>query len=198
MMDSTHFRSEFVPTDDDQVLISGGWERVGSRMVADHALQRIHEMIATKLEKIADAGGGWETLFRDRTDGRLWERFYPQSEMQGGGPESLRSIDSTEAAQKYGIAICAATTKRDIDLIVEQLTATVPGIRIEQLQVAHPGTDDNGLWFINIPSEEKQVQIESSTARCPFLIESDFNDERFHGHTVQEVVATVKRLFSLA
>lgn len=88
--------------------------------------------------------------------------------------------------------------KRDIDFIIEQLTASIPGIQIEQLKVAHPGTDDSGLWFINIPDEEKQVQIESSKGRCPFLIESDFDNERFHGHTVQEVIATVKHLFSIA
>jgi hypothetical protein len=88
--------------------------------------------------------------------------------------------------------------KRDIDLIIEQLAASVPGARIEQLKVSHPGADDDGLWFINIPDEEKQVQIESSEGSCPFLIESNFNDERFEGHTVQEVVATVNCLFSLA
>jgi hypothetical protein len=65
------------------------------------------------------------------------------------------------------------------------------------LNVKHPGADDDGLWFINIADRENQVQIESSQARCPFLIESDFNNERFYGHTVQEVVATVRRLFSL-
>lgn len=32
MMDSTHFGSEFVQEDDDPVLISGGWKRVGDRM----------------------------------------------------------------------------------------------------------------------------------------------------------------------
>lgn len=87
--------------------------------------------------------------------------------------------------------------KRDIEFIIDELTARVPGVHIERLKVAHPGADDDGLWFINIPDQEKQVQIESSEGSCPFLIESDFNDDRFYGHTVQEVVATVKRLFSL-
>jgi hypothetical protein len=119
-MNSTCPRGNFVAANDDEVLISGGWKRVGSRMVADPKLQRIHEMIATKLEKIADAGGGWETLFKDRSNGRLWERFYPHGEMHGGGPESLRSIDSAEAEHKYGV-ILSAPIKRDIDVIIEQL-----------------------------------------------------------------------------
>jgi hypothetical protein len=86
---------------------------------------------------------------------------------------------------------------RDIDLMIEMLTANVPGIHIEQLKVIHPGADDDGLWFINIHDHKEQVQIESSDGMCPFLIESDFNNERLYGHTIEEVVATVKRLYSL-
>lgn len=87
---------------------------------------------------------------------------------------------------------------RDIDLIIDRLTAEVPGIEIEQLKVTHPGADDDGLWFINIPNQRGKVQIESSEGMCPFVIESDFNDVRHDGHTVEEVVATVKRLHSIA
>jgi hypothetical protein len=105
-------------------------------------------------------------------DGRFWERFYPDSEMQGGGPEPLRSIDSAEAAHKYGVTL-GASMNRDIDFIIEQVIASIPGILIKQLKVAHPGADDDGLWFINIPDRENQVQIESSEGSCPFLIESD-------------------------
>jgi hypothetical protein len=88
--------------------------------------------------------------------------------------------------------------QRDIDLIVEQLTTNIPGIHIEQLKVTHPGADDDGLWFINIHGQEGEVQIESSEGTCPFLIESDFNNERFYGHTVEEVITTIKRLYALA
>ncbi len=87
--------------------------------------------------------------------------------------------------------------KRDIDLIMERLTATIPCVRIEQLKVKHPGADDDGLWFINIPDRGGQVQIESSDGICPFLIESNFNNERFDAHAVEEVVAMVKLLLSL-
>ena len=87
--------------------------------------------------------------------------------------------------------------QRDIDLIIEQLTGNVPGIHIDQLKPAHP-SDDDGLWFINIQNQSEQVQIESSEGMCPFLIESDFNSERLYGNTVEEVVATIKRLYDLA
>jgi hypothetical protein len=87
---------------------------------------------------------------------------------------------------------------RDIDLIIERLTASIPGIHIEQLRVRHPGVDDNGLWFINIPDQKGEVQIESSIGMCPFLVESDLSNERSYGNTVEDVVATIKRLYSSA
>jgi hypothetical protein len=94
-----------VPVEDDEILICGGWERIGNRMVPDASLIRIQSMVAIKLERIADCAGGWETLFRDRSDGRLWERFYPSGEMHGGGPESLRRIDMASAEKKYAITL---------------------------------------------------------------------------------------------
>lgn len=88
--------------------------------------------------------------------------------------------------------------QRDIDLIIEQLTENISGIYIAQLNVKHPGADDDGLWFVNIQDRNEQVQIESAEGMCPFLVESDFSNERFYGHTVEEVVATIKRLYTLA
>jgi len=85
---------------------------------------------------------------------------------------------------------------RDIDQIIEMLKVAIPGIHIKQLHVKHPGVDDDGLWFIHIPGREEKVQIESSTGVCPFLIESDFNSERLHGNSVEEVVSTIKQLYN--
>jgi hypothetical protein len=84
---------------------------------------------------------------------------------------------------------------RDIDRIIERLKTEIPGAHVVQLQVAHPGTDDDGLWFIDIPGRCERTQIESPDGACPFLIESDFSAERQQGHTVEEVVSKVKRLY---
>jgi hypothetical protein len=86
--------------------------------------------------------------------------------------------------------------RRDIDHIIERLKAEIPGVQVTQLQVAHPGADDDGLWFIKIPGRTEEVQIESSYGSCPFIIESDFGSDVFHGHTVDEVVSTVRRLYA--
>ena len=83
---------------------------------------------------------------------------------------------------------------RDIDQILELLRSEVPGIRIAQLQVTHPGADDDGLWFIKVPGRTGEVQIESSSGTCPFVIESKFSSEKHHGRSVHEVVGTVMRL----
>jgi hypothetical protein len=87
--------------------------------------------------------------------------------------------------------------QRDIDLILEQLAATIPGLHTQQLKVAHTGADDDGLWFINLQDRAEGVQIESPDGMCPFLIESDFNNERFQGGSVEEVIVIVRRLYTL-
>jgi hypothetical protein len=57
--------------------------------------------------KVADCEetGGWETLFLDPTDGRYWERTYPQGEQHGGGPAALLLIRVADARKKYTSAL---------------------------------------------------------------------------------------------
>lgn len=90
-----------VAIEPDETLICGGWKLVEGRMVPDDSLIRIRTLVETELDKIGSASDGWSTLFKDRSDGRLWELFYPHSEMQSGGPESLRCVDTVQAAHKY-------------------------------------------------------------------------------------------------
>lgn len=85
---------------------------------------------------------------------------------------------------------------RDIDHIIERLKAEMPGVQIRQLQVSHPGADDDGLWFVTMPGRSPEVQLESPRGSCPFLIESGFGPERFHGHSIDEVVQIVRRLYA--
>jgi hypothetical protein len=82
-----------------------------------------------------------------------------------------------------------------IERISARRNAEIPGVQITQLQVSHPGADDDGLWFIDIPGGAGGVQVGSSTGNCPFVIESDFSDEKYYGSSVDDVVAAVKRLF---
>jgi hypothetical protein len=90
--------------EENEVEIVGSWEMKDGRMVEDAACQRIRELVATELQQVAVSEDGWEKLYRDQRDGRLWEWFYPQSELHGGGPPALRVVSPETAEQKYHFA----------------------------------------------------------------------------------------------
>jgi len=79
---------------------------------------------------------------------------------------------------------------RDIESIIEKVKERFPKVSIAQLKVMHPA-DDDGLWFFSFENPKDEIQIESSFGKCPFLIESNRNDERRYGHSVDEVVDIV-------
>jgi hypothetical protein len=81
--------------------IAGEWIVVGGRIAADETTKRIEALVREHLEPVAVAGGGWEKLFRDPTDGRYWEQTFPRSEMHGGGPPKLAALSEQEARAKY-------------------------------------------------------------------------------------------------
>jgi len=83
--------------------IVGRWEFDGTTNRADDACKRIDLLVTKRLRKLADSkiSGAWETLFVDPVEGRLWERTYPQGELQGGGPPRLAVIGEPVARAKY-------------------------------------------------------------------------------------------------
>jgi hypothetical protein len=85
---------------------------------------------------------------------------------------------------------------RDIERIVDLLHIRLPGVSASQLQVKHPGADDDGLWSIRLSHAPGEVQIDSSSGNCPFIVESDLNNDRNSAYTVECVVELVAALFS--
>ena len=85
--------------------------------------------------------------------------------------------------------------KKDIEKISQILRQEFPLIQIEQLKTVHPA-DDDGLWFIKWPNKQGEVQIESSTGNCPFLIESTKFNKPLHGKTVEDVVTKIRSIHS--
>ena len=75
---------------------------MGGNVVADDTAERIEWLATHVLEKIAIDASGWDTLFRDPSDDRLWELTYPESWQHGGGPPRLAVLSKGEAAEKYG------------------------------------------------------------------------------------------------
>ena len=80
---------------------------------------------------------------------------------------------------------------RDIDTIIECLSRAHPAITYEQLKVAHPGADDDGLWFFRHPDCPYEVQLESWSGQCPFAFETAEHDGRATAATVASAVSLV-------
>ena len=87
-----------------ETMLTGGWLAEGGRVVADDICRRIEWLIESRLERLAADASGWDTLYRDPRDGRLWERTYPQGEMHGGGPPQLSVVSPEDAATKYRVS----------------------------------------------------------------------------------------------
>jgi Immunity protein 27 len=89
----------------EEVDLRGDWLVKKDRsVVGDATEQRIEWLTVQKLERIANDLSGWDTLYRDPRDGRMWELTYPRSEMHGGGPRRLHVLSRDEAAAKYSHA----------------------------------------------------------------------------------------------
>ncbi len=81
----------------------GQWIISNGKIKKDSICERIDWLIENQLIKVAVSKefGDWEILFQDPNDNRYWERTYPQSEMHGGGPPTLKCLDENEAKEKY-------------------------------------------------------------------------------------------------
>jgi hypothetical protein len=86
---------------------------------------------------------------------------------------------------------------RDIDILIQSMNAIYPTVRVRQLEVSHPGADDDGLWFFQEPESKLEVQIESSTGMCPFLVETNESQTRVTATTMDQAIAAVARLLHL-
>jgi hypothetical protein len=77
---------------------------IGTGIAPDEVDARIQRLVNNYLQRLGSANEGWDVLFRDFQDGRLWEMTFPHGEMHGGGPRSLREIAESIARQKYHIS----------------------------------------------------------------------------------------------
>jgi len=82
---------------------------------------------------------------------------------------------------------------RDIEKISNVLRTTYPDIVIEQLTVLHPGADDDGIWYFRRSGGSTEIQLESSSGNCPFLVESSGAAVRLTAATPQEAVNILVR-----
>jgi len=86
-----------------EVRLEGQWLKVGGKVIADDTALRIDELIRGALTKLAESKDGWDVLYLDRRDGRMWELTYPHKDWHGGGPPSLDHVIKDRVKAKYGI-----------------------------------------------------------------------------------------------
>ena len=82
--------------------ITGKWIMSQGHIEEDDTCKRITELVQGCLAELGHDESGWDTLYRDTNDGRFWEKIFPKSEVQGGGPPQLRCLSADEARRKYG------------------------------------------------------------------------------------------------
>ena len=79
----------------------GHWVYKNNSVSKDEVSERIEWLINNQLIKITTSAGGWDILYKDPEDNRLWELVYLNSEMSGGGPPTLINLTEAEAKKKY-------------------------------------------------------------------------------------------------
>jgi len=60
----------------------------------------------------------------------------------------------------------------DIEAIISGVRSALPNVEVVQLNQTHPA-DDDGLWWFRLSGVERDIQLESSSYDCPFLVEHD-------------------------
>ena len=86
---------------------------------------------------------------------------------------------------------------RDVDQIIERIKSSHSTVSVWQLQVTHLGMGDDGIWFFHQPDSEFEVQIESSSGMCPFLVETDESSTQFTANSIDEAVEILTKLLHL-
>jgi hypothetical protein len=86
----------------EETELVGNWRLVGNAVEADSTARRIDRLVKDQLRQLGTDTSGWDVLYRDPEDGRLWELTYPSSSSEGGGPPRLICISLKAAREKYG------------------------------------------------------------------------------------------------
>jgi len=79
----------------------GKWRVSGSVVEKDQTSRRIETLVRDHLRLLGSDSSGWDTLYVDTADGRLWELTYPQSDVEGGGPPRLTCVERNQVVTKY-------------------------------------------------------------------------------------------------
>lgn len=84
----------------DEIILKGSSTFKDGKFVSNDIVKRIEYLVSNVLKKIATSPD-WTTLYYDESDGRYWEKFYPEYNWRNVGPPSLRNISEDEAINRY-------------------------------------------------------------------------------------------------
>ncbi len=87
----------------DESELVGSWTEHRGATSHDSVDERIFWLVSRRLIARGSANGGWDQLYLDPRDGRLWELTFPHGSLHGGGPRRLAVIGEAEARAKYGL-----------------------------------------------------------------------------------------------
>jgi hypothetical protein len=113
--------------------------------------------------------------------------------LRGGGMVRMPGKPGRRVTQVKGTA---PSSTPDLEEVVRLIQEGLPEARWVQAPVTHP-TDDDGVWFFWIPGLPGEVQIESSYAVVPFIVETDKHDECITASSPRETADTVIRWLKL-
>ncbi|MEO8563104.1 MAG: Imm27 family immunity protein [bacterium] len=82
--------------------LDGAWVVTPEGTIGDEVDRRIFWLVRYRLWPRGAAHGGWDQLYLDPRDGRLWELTFPHGSLHGGGPRRLTHMPREVAAAKYG------------------------------------------------------------------------------------------------
>ena len=95
----------FPPLGPEEHELHGAWiTQPDGRVAGDPVEERIRWLTIHRLDALGTTSDGWDWLFRDPRDGRLWELTYPSGSLHGSGPRRLAVIDRAAALARYGRA----------------------------------------------------------------------------------------------
>lgn len=84
-----------------ETALIGDWISDGKNVKKNEVALRIDWLINNYLKRLCSDESGWDVLYFDPDNNRLWELTYPHSEQHGGGPAALIHITLEDARVKY-------------------------------------------------------------------------------------------------
>jgi hypothetical protein len=88
---------------------------------------------------------------------------------------------------------------RAIDQIIAEVRQSLPDMHVTQLEKTHAG-DDDGIWWFSTPAGDSDIQLESATGNCPFLVETNEHSSQHArmAYTIEEAVHMIVAYLSAA